>query len=72
MQCEKCGFKSPEGNKFCGECGTRLKIICPECKFSNPASFKFCGSAARMVGWRNTRKNWPGFHRKGVKSAFDS
>ena len=43
MQCAKCGFKNPEGIKFCGECGTRLEIICPECKFSNPASFKFCG-----------------------------
>jgi class 3 adenylate cyclase len=29
--------------KFCGQCGTRLEMICPECAFSNPPDFKFCG-----------------------------
>src|SRR5260370_11554387 len=43
MRCGKCGFKNPEGMKFCGHCTNPLALICPKCRFENPAGFKFCG-----------------------------
>jgi len=29
--------------KFCGQCGSKLALVCEECGFSNPPGFKFCG-----------------------------
>jgi len=43
MECPKCKFQTPEGIKFCGECGTKLEKKCPQCNFINPPKFKFCG-----------------------------
>jgi class 3 adenylate cyclase/tetratricopeptide (TPR) repeat protein len=43
MKCPKCQFENPQGQKFCGECGTKLEIVCPKCNSLNPPQFKFCG-----------------------------
>ena len=43
MKCLECQSENPEGNKFCGECGTKLEKECPSCNSSNPPEFKFCG-----------------------------
>ena len=43
MKCSKCQFENPQGQKFCGECGTKLEIVCPRCNSPNPPQFKFCG-----------------------------
>ncbi len=43
MKCPSCGFKSPAGMTFCGQCGTRLGERCPNCGFVNPFGFRFCG-----------------------------
>lgn len=49
MLCEKCGFKNPDGMRFCGQCATPLNITCPSCGFSNPFDFEFCGQCATSL-----------------------
>ena len=36
MHCQSCGFATPEGMKFCGQCGTPLRSCCHNCGFVNP------------------------------------
>ena len=43
MQCPKCQSDNPGGMKFCGECGSALKLTCSQCNFTNPSGFKFYG-----------------------------
>jgi class 3 adenylate cyclase len=42
MKCPGCGFKNPEGAKFCKECGSKLELTCPECAKPIPPDSKFC------------------------------
>ncbi len=49
MQCPKCKFESPEGIKFCGECGAKLERLCPSCNSSSPLNFKFCGECGHKL-----------------------
>ena len=49
MKCRKCQFDNPPGMKFCGECGTELKLACPMCDASNPPEFKFCGGCGHNL-----------------------
>ena len=43
MKCPRCQHESPPGQKFCGECGARLAVVCASCRGSNPPAQKFCG-----------------------------
>src|ERR1700687_5118849 len=43
MQCSRCQHENPAAQKFCGECGARLALVCPSCGASNPPAQKFCG-----------------------------
>jgi len=55
MECEKCGCKNLEGQKFCGDCGTKLQekssfnldskdsVNCPSCDAPMPKQAGFCG-----------------------------
>jgi class 3 adenylate cyclase/tetratricopeptide (TPR) repeat protein len=49
MECSKCGFKNPEGRKFCGRCGTKIERICPNCQSPNPPDFQFCGDCGHNL-----------------------
>ena len=49
MKCSKCGFENPEGMKFCGECGTKMEVLCPSCDSPNPPQFKFCGKCGQSL-----------------------
>ena len=42
MRCPSCKSDTPEGSKFCLECGEALFGRCPSCGNANPASAKFC------------------------------
>ena len=42
MQCPQCQHDNPTGVKFCGECGTRLELVCSCCGVANPPGNKFC------------------------------
>ena len=43
MNCPKCGGANPDGNRFCGDCGSRLPARCRICGSENPPGKKFCG-----------------------------
>lgn len=47
IQCPDCGFRNPEGTKFCQECGSKLTasdpVFCTSCGAENPPESKFCG-----------------------------
>ena len=64
MRCSSCGFDSPDGMKFCGECGASLQPICSSCGFKNPPGFKFCGECGVSLrkredgGWRTEDGGW--------------
>ena len=49
MTCPACGHENPEGQKFCGECGTPLARTCPSCGTSNAPTLKFCGECGTAL-----------------------
>ena len=53
MQCPRCRHENAAGQKFCGECGSRLASVCLSCGASNPPSQKFCGECGTELGQAN-------------------
>jgi class 3 adenylate cyclase/tetratricopeptide (TPR) repeat protein len=49
MHCPSCGFATPEGMKFCGQCGAPLSLSCRNCGFVNPPGFAFCGQCGTAL-----------------------
>jgi Double zinc ribbon len=49
MRCPACGFENASGIKFCGECGTSLKLKCAGCGFESAAGMKFCGECGKPL-----------------------
>jgi class 3 adenylate cyclase/predicted ATPase len=49
MRCPACSFVNASGIKFCGECGTSLKIKCSSCGFENAPGIKFCGECGKPL-----------------------
>jgi class 3 adenylate cyclase/tetratricopeptide (TPR) repeat protein len=43
VTCANCGAQNDPGQKFCGECGSRLSVACDACGAPNPPGRKFCG-----------------------------
>jgi class 3 adenylate cyclase len=43
MRCPRCDADTPDGTKFCIECGTSLAPRCPQCKADTLPIAKFCG-----------------------------
>jgi hypothetical protein len=43
MRCPRCDADTPEGTKFCIECGTPLTPRCPQCGADTLPRAKFCG-----------------------------
>jgi hypothetical protein len=43
MRCPRCEADTPDGAKFCIECGTPLKPRCPQCGVDTLPRAKFCG-----------------------------
>jgi len=50
MKCINCGHANALGQKFCGECGTRLDLLCSACQTRNPPGQKFCGECGAPLG----------------------
>jgi class 3 adenylate cyclase/tetratricopeptide (TPR) repeat protein len=61
--CNGCGFESPVGRKFCGQCGQTLALSCPECNAANPAGFKFCGDCGASIATAATSPDVPAVER---------
>src|SRR5215510_14299350 len=57
MRCPKCGHENAVDMKFCGECGTRLAVLCRECGARNAPAQKFCGECgARLEPGASSRQ----------------
>src|SRR5712692_11983135 len=49
MKCLRCQSENPAGQKFCGQCGARLAILCPSCNTPNSHDQKFCGECGTQL-----------------------
>jgi len=49
MKCPKCQSENPDGQKFCGECGSKLEMVCSNCGVSSPKHYKFCGECGQNL-----------------------
>src|SRR5499427_1159903 len=50
VKCPRCGRENPVGQKFCGDCGSRLALTCPGCgSTANPPGQKFCGECGQLL-----------------------
>jgi len=47
--CSSCGATNSAGQRFCGECGTRLASGCPACGATNSAGQRFCGDCGTSI-----------------------
>jgi class 3 adenylate cyclase/tetratricopeptide (TPR) repeat protein len=50
MTCPNCGQENEAGQKFCGNCGTKLAAACPTCGTANPPGNRFCGECGTDLG----------------------
>jgi class 3 adenylate cyclase/tetratricopeptide (TPR) repeat protein len=48
--CTACGKESPEGKKFCSECGAALTLACATCGAALEAGAKFCSECGTPAG----------------------
>ena len=45
----RCGKVNATGQKFCGDCGTKLSKKCPSCGKENDMNQKFCGDCGTKL-----------------------
>ena len=72
MRCPDCGFDNPEEMKFCGECGTPLRLPhrCTRCGFENPPRFKFCGACGSpLIGHPRASPSTPAHEQRDAEVA---
>lgn len=48
-ECGSCGAASPDGTRFCRDCGASLAVACPACGEPSPPGFRFCGSCGTAL-----------------------
>jgi class 3 adenylate cyclase/tetratricopeptide (TPR) repeat protein len=73
MKCPKCQLESPEGAKFCSECGENLEITCPQCGKVRRTGTKFCDACGhKFEGGAKAEQPKPGSEseRKNVTALF--
>ncbi|MGH9294543.1 MAG: double zinc ribbon domain-containing protein, partial [Acidimicrobiales bacterium] len=49
MRCPACGAESPDGKRFCGDCGQALAVTCSACGAKLDADDRFCRRCAAPV-----------------------
>jgi class 3 adenylate cyclase len=59
MRCPQCGHENVAAMKFCGECGTRLTVLCRECGARNAPAQKFCGECGARLGSEASSRQFP-------------
>src|SRR5215467_13805608 len=59
MRCPQSGHENTAEMKFCGECGTRLTVLCRECGARNALAQKFCGECGARLGSEASSRQFP-------------
>jgi ribosomal protein L40E len=59
MRCPQCGHENAAEMKFCGECGSRLTVLCRECGARNAPAQKFCGECGARLGSEASSRQFP-------------
>jgi class 3 adenylate cyclase/tetratricopeptide (TPR) repeat protein/predicted nucleic acid-binding Zn ribbon protein len=49
LNCPSCGTANQPGQRFCGECGTKLAATCPNCSAPIQPGQRFCGECGTKV-----------------------
>jgi class 3 adenylate cyclase/predicted ATPase len=49
MVCPNCKAESPDGSKFCVQCGALLLLACPSCGHGNSPLANFCASCGTVL-----------------------
>lgn len=51
VTCPSCGFRNPDGVKFCQECGAKLgvNLTCPSCGVAVVPGVRFCGACGARL-----------------------
>ena len=49
MKCPHCQVDNPDNQRFCGNCGTKLILVCSKCGTENPPTNKFCGDCGQSL-----------------------
>src|SRR5688572_8738042 len=49
LRCTACQHENPADQKFCGECGARLRAACSVCGHFNPAGQRHCGQCGSAL-----------------------
>ena len=50
MRCPRCDADTPEGAKFCIECGSPLNLRCPQCGADTLPRAKLCAECSTPLG----------------------
>jgi class 3 adenylate cyclase len=50
MRCPRCDVDTPDGAKFCIECGASLQLRCPQCGADTLPRAKFCAECGTPLG----------------------
>jgi len=59
MQCPQCGHDNTVEMKVCGECGTRLTVLCRGCGARNAPAQKLCGECGARLEPDATSRQLP-------------
>jgi hypothetical protein len=59
MRCPRCDADTPDGAKFCIECGTRLKPRCPQCGADTQPRAKLCANCGTPLTAQTPARSTP-------------
>src|SRR5690349_6376273 len=48
ISCSVCGYQNPP-QRFCGDCGARLPVVCSSCGAENPGDKRHCGACGALL-----------------------
>jgi class 3 adenylate cyclase/tetratricopeptide (TPR) repeat protein len=58
--CPGCAASNPDGNRFCGQCGTTLVVTgCAACGAANPEGQRFCGQCGSALDDAAVKRSVP-------------
>ena len=52
MRCPSCGGDTPDGKRFCADCGRPLGALCPSCGAEVLAGKPFCADCGTPIAAR--------------------